>query len=64
MNFSTILSLIAIGLAALKATGHVDPEIMGYIDTAINAINKATLAIQQAKLNVDPTALKQIDLVP
>ena len=41
MNLQQSLSLIAIGLAGLKATGKIDPVIMGYIETAENAINAA-----------------------
>jgi pyridoxal/pyridoxine/pyridoxamine kinase len=63
MNLQQSLSLIAIGLAGLKATGKVDPVIMGYIETADNAINAALAAVEKAKQGVDPTLLKPIDPV-
>ncbi|HVP55740.1 MAG TPA: hypothetical protein VMU45_12170 [Candidatus Eisenbacteria bacterium] len=64
MNLQQALSLIAVGIAGLKATGKVPPDIMGFIETADNAINAALAAIQDAKAGVDPTKLKPIDLVP
>jgi hypothetical protein len=51
-------------LAGLKATGKIDPVIMGYIETADNAINAALAAVQKAKQGVDPSLLKPIDPVP
>jgi pyridoxal/pyridoxine/pyridoxamine kinase len=63
MNLQQSLSLIAIGLAGLKATGKVDPVIMGYIETADNAINAALAAVEKAKQGVDPSLLKPIDPV-
>lgn len=63
MNLQQTLSLIAIGLAAVKASGKVDPTIMGFIETADNAINAALAAIQKSKQGVDPTLLKPIDPV-
>ena len=63
MNLQQSLSLIAIGLAALKATGKIDPQILGFIETADNAINAALKAIQQSKQGVDPSLLKPIDPV-
>jgi len=63
MNLQQTLSLIAIGLAGLKATGKVDPVIMGYIETADNAINAALAAVEKSKQGIDPTQLKPIDLV-
>ena len=38
MNLQQTLSLIAIGLAAVKASGKLDPTILGFIETADNAI--------------------------
>jgi len=64
MNLQQALSLIAVGLAGLKATGKIDPVIMGYIETAENAINAALTAVQKAKQGVDPSLLKPIDPVP
>ena len=64
MNLQQALSLIAVGLAGLKATGKIDPVIMGYIETAEHAINAALAAVQKAKQGVDPSALKPIDPVP
>jgi hypothetical protein len=64
MNLQQTLSLIAIGLAAVKASGKVDPTIMGYIETADNAISAALAAVQKSKQGVDPTLLKPIDPVP
>jgi hypothetical protein len=63
MNLQQALSLIAVGLAGLKATGKIDPVIMGYIETAENAINAALTAVQKAKQGVDPSLLKPIDPV-
>jgi pyridoxal/pyridoxine/pyridoxamine kinase len=63
MNLQQSLSLIAIGLAGLKATGKVDPVIVGYIETADNAINAALAAVEKAKQGVDPSLLKPIDPV-
>jgi pyridoxal/pyridoxine/pyridoxamine kinase len=63
MNLQQSLSLIAIGLAGLKATGKIDPVIMGYIETADNAINAALAAVEKAKQGVDPSLLKPIDPV-
>ncbi|HEY4900491.1 MAG TPA: hypothetical protein VIH91_06705 [Terriglobales bacterium] len=64
MNLQQALSLIALGIAGLKATGKIDPVIMGYIETAENAINAALAAVQKAKQGIDPSALKPIDPVP
>lgn len=64
MNLQQSLSLIAIGLAGLMATGKIDPVIMGYIETADNAISAALKAVQQSKQGIDPTLLKPIDPVP
>lgn len=61
MNLQQSLALIALGIAAVKATGKVDPKIMGYIQTADDAINAALGAIQEAQTVVDPAALKPID---
>jgi hypothetical protein len=64
MNLQQALSLIAVGLAGLKATGKIDPVILGFIETAENAINAALTAVQKAKQGVDPSLLKPIDPVP
>ena len=61
MNLQQSLALVSLGLAGIKATGRVDPVIMGYIETAENAISAALAAVQQAKQGVDPSALKPIE---
>ena len=63
MNLTQSLQLIALGIASLKAFKQIDPKILGYIETADNAINAALAAAHQAKLGVDPTQLKPIDPV-
>jgi len=64
MNLAQTLQLIAIGIAALKAVPNIDPKILGFIQTADNAINSALAAVQEAKQGVDPTKLKPIEPVP
>jgi len=34
MTLQQSLSLISIGLAGIKATGKIDPKVMGFIETA------------------------------
>ena len=63
MNLQQSLALVSLGLAGIKATGKIDPAIMGYIETAENAITAALNAVQQAKQGVDPTLLKPIEEV-
>jgi len=63
MNLQQSLSLVAIGLAGIKATGKIDPTIMGYIETAEDAITAALNAVQQSKQGVDASLLKPIDPV-
>jgi hypothetical protein len=63
MNLTQALQLVALGIAALKAIPQIDPKILGYIQTADNAINAALAAVHQAKQGVDPTLLKPIDPV-
>jgi hypothetical protein len=63
MNLQQTLSLVALGLAAAKATGKIDPKILGFIETAEHAIQSALAAVQQAKTGVDPSKLKPIDPV-
>jgi hypothetical protein len=63
MNLTQALQLVALGIAALKAIPQVDPKILGYIQTADDAINSALAAVQQSKQGVDPTLLKPIDPV-
>ena len=60
MTLQETLALISIALTALKATGKVDPVVMGYITTADDAITEALAAVGLAKTNVDPTLLKPI----
>jgi hypothetical protein len=64
MNLTQALQLVALGIAALKAVPQIDPKILGYIETADNAINAALAAVQQSKQGVDPSLLKPIDPVP
>ena len=64
MNLQQSLALVSLGIAGIKATGRIDPVIMGYIETAENAISAALAAVQKAKQGVDPSALKPIDPVP
>jgi len=61
MNLQQSLALVSLGLAGIKATGKIDPVIMGYIETAEDAITAALNAVQQAKQGVDPTLLKPIE---
>ena len=61
MNLQQSLALVSLGIAGIKATGRVDPVVMGYIETAENAISAALAAVQQAKQGVDPSALKPIE---
>ena len=63
MNLTQALQLVALGIAALKAVPQIDPKILGYIETADNAINAALAAVQQSKQGVDPSLLKPIDPV-
>jgi hypothetical protein len=63
MNLQQSLALVSLGLAGIKATGKIDPVIMGYIETAENAIMAALNAVQKAKQGVDPTLLKPIEPV-
>jgi len=63
MNLQQTLSLVALGLAAAKATGKIDPKVMGFIETAEHAIQSALAAVQEAKAGVDPSKLKPIDPV-
>ena len=63
MNLQQSLALVSIGLAGIKATGKIDPVIMGYIETAEHAITAALNAVQQSKQGIDPSALKRIDPV-
>jgi len=63
MNLQQSLALVSLGLAGIKATGKIDPVIMGYIETAEDAITAALNAVQQAKQGVDPTLLKPIEPV-
>ena len=63
MNLQQSLALVSLGLAGVKATGKIDPVIMGYIETAENAITAALNAVEKAKQGVDPTLLKPIDPV-
>jgi len=64
MNLTQALQLVALGIAALKAVPQIDPKILGYIQTADDAINAALAAVQQSKQGVDPSLLKPIDPVP
>jgi hypothetical protein len=64
MNLAQSLQLVALGIAALKAVPQIDPKVMGYIQTADDAINAALAAVQKSKQGVDPTLLKPIDPVP
>jgi hypothetical protein len=63
MNLTQALQLVALGIAALKAVPQIDPKILGYIQTADDAINAALSAVQQSKQGVDPSLLKPIDPV-
>lgn len=63
MNLTQSLQLIAIGIAALKAVPQIDPKILGFIQTADDAINAALAASQEAKQGVDPSKLKPIEPV-
>lgn len=63
MTLQQTLALLAIGIEAAKATGKIDPVILGYIQTADDAIGAALTAVQQAKTQVDPAALKPIEPV-
>jgi hypothetical protein len=63
MNLIHALQLVALGIAALKAVPQIDPKILGYIQTADDAINAALSAVQQSKQGVDPSLLKPIDPV-
>jgi hypothetical protein len=63
MNLQQALALVSLGIAGIKASGRVDPVVMGYIETAENAISAALAAVQQAKQGVDPSALKPIEPV-
>ena len=64
MNLQQTLSLVALGLAAAKATGKIDPKVLGFIETAEHAIQSALAAVQEAKTGIDPSKLKPIDSVP
>jgi hypothetical protein len=63
MNLQQSLALVSLGLAGIKATGKLDPVIMGYIETAEHAIGAALAAVQKAKQGVDPSLLKPIEPV-
>jgi hypothetical protein len=63
MNLQQALALVSLGLAGIKATGKVDPVILGYIETAENAIRAALSAVEKAKQGVDPSLLKPIEPV-
>ena len=63
MNLTQALQLVALGIAALKAVPQIDPKVLGYIQTADDAINAALAAVQQSKQGVDPSLLKPIDPV-
>jgi len=63
MNLQQSLALVSLGLAGIKATGKLDPVIMGYIETAEHAISAALSAVHQAKQGVDPSLLKPIEPV-
>ena len=63
MNLQQTLSLVALGLAAAKATGKIDPKIMGFIETAEHAVQSALAAVQEAKTGIDPSKLKPIEPV-
>jgi len=64
MTLSTWLAVITVALNILKTTPGVDPTILGYIQTALDAVIKATTAVEQAKQAVDPATLHQITPVP
>ncbi len=63
MTLQQSLALVSLGLAGIKATGKIDPVIMGYIETAEDAITAALNAVQQSKTGVDPSLLKPIEPV-
>lgn len=63
MTLQQSLALISIGIAGVKATGKLDPKVMGYIETAEHAITAALNAVQESKAGVDPKKLKHIDPV-
>jgi len=64
MNLQQSLALVSLGIAGIKATGKLDPTVLGYIETAEHAISSALAAVQQSKQGVDPSLLKPIDPVP
>jgi hypothetical protein len=63
MNLQQTLSLVALGLAAAKTRGKIEPKVLGFIETAEHAVQSALAAAQQAKTGVDPSNLKSIDPV-
>ena len=63
MTLQQSLALVSLGIAGIKATGKLDPTILGYIETAEHAISQALSAVQEAKTGVDPSKLKPIEPV-
>jgi hypothetical protein len=63
MNLQQSLALVSLGIAGIKATGKLDPTILGFIETAEHAISQALAAVQEAKAGVDPSKLKPIEPV-
>ena len=64
MTLQQSLALVSLGIAGIKATGKIDPKILGFIETAEHAIQAALEAVQEAKAGVDPSKLKPIDPIP
>lgn len=60
MNLQQALALVSLGIAGLKAIPQIDPTVLGYIQTADNAINAAVEAVGKAKTVVDPAQLNPI----
>ena len=54
------LLIAEISLTAAAAIPGVDPKILGYIQTGLNATTAGIAAVKQAQTAVDPNALGPI----
>ena len=64
MNTQQWLTIIQLAFAAAQAAAiaeGVDPKVLGYIQTGINATVAGVNAVKQAQTGVDPASLQPIE---
>jgi len=63
LDVNAWLMVAQVALTAAAAVPGVDPKILGYIQTGLNATSAGIAAVNQAKAGVDPGALGPISEV-